>query len=75
MIGRLLNRLRGARATDRMRQAELLLAVLEELGKGAKTITEFRNRVAQGAQRGDLDDTISWAAKRDKTVNDFIEGR
>ncbi len=76
MIGRILKRLRGRRGVDeRVKQAEMVLGVLEELGKGAKDIAEFRRRVAEGARRGDLDDTLAWASRRDKRVEDFIEGR
>jgi hypothetical protein len=53
----------------------MVLGIIETIGKGARTLPEFRRRLAEGAKRGDLDDTIAWANKRDQTVEDFIEGR
>lgn len=75
MIGGLLGRILGRGASkDRLQQAELALRVLERLGKGVKDLAEFRQRVAEGAARGDLDDVISWAHRRDQRVEDFLRG-
>ncbi len=75
MIGRLLRRFRGRGVRERLEQAEMVLGIIEKLGKGARTLPEFRERLAEGAKRGDLDDTIAWANRRDKSVEDFIQGR
>ena len=70
----LLSRIFGGRARDRIAQAEAVLGVIERLVDGAKDLKEAQSRIAEGAERGDLDDVISWAQKRDSRVKDFLQG-
>ena len=65
----------GRKGQERLKQAEHVLAFIDRIVRGTKDIAEIRERIAEGAKRGDLDDVISWARGRDKRVEDFIEGR
>ncbi len=49
-----------------------LLEILQKLAKGAKSLQELRNRIAQGAQRGDLDDVLKRFASANERAQDFI---
>lgn len=49
-----------------------LLDILKKLAAGAKTIAEMRNRIAQGAHRGDLDDVLKRFASANERARDFV---
>ncbi len=49
-----------------------LLKILQKLAKGAKSLQELRNRIAQGAQRGDLDDVLKRFASANERAQDFV---
>ena len=50
-----------------------LLRILQKLAAGAKTIAEMRNRIAQGAHRGDLDDVLQRFASANERAQSFID--
>ena len=49
-----------------------LLKIFQGLDKGARNIMELRNRIAQGAQRGDLDDVLKRFASANERAQDFV---
>ena len=49
-----------------------LLKILQKLAAGAKTLAEMRNRIAQGAHRGDLDDVLQRFASANERAQSFI---
>ncbi len=49
-----------------------LLKIFQGLAKGARNIMELRNRIAQGAQRGDLDDVLKRFASANERAQDFV---
>ena len=57
-------------------ETELALKALKGLRRlvdGAKTLEEMRQRIAEGAKKGDLDDVVGQLAQSDAEVRDFIE--
>ena len=48
------------------------LAGLRRLVGNAKTLEEMRQRIAEGAKEGDLDDIVGMLAQSDAEVRDFI---
>jgi hypothetical protein len=67
----LLRRLRS-RAGD-VDLAMRLLRRIREIVGDARTVAEWRQRLAAGAERGDLDDVVGMLVASDAQVKDFIE--
>lgn len=63
------------RNRDRVDRALGLLEVVERLADGIIDRAELAQRLAAGAERGDLDDVLLWAKAHDERVRRFREGR
>lgn len=56
-----------------LRIARVVVPVIVDAFTAARDLMDFRRRVAQAAQRGDLDDAVRVAGKTLEVVEDYVE--
>lgn len=53
---------------------EAIVRIIREIAEAASDLAEFRHKLLERVEKGDLDDAVSTFISANKRASDFIEG-